>query len=209
MPGKSNLSEMSVKELEKEAKEAGIPGYSSMKKDELVQALEKQLPAGPAEGGGRKSSSRSSGNLPGVLALLKEEHDEVKSLFDKFEKQADRDLQGASQLVDTILQELMRHAEMEEQIVYPALQEADGDVYHEAHEEHHVAELLVGEIGSMAPDDVYKAKVIVLAENVRHHIEEEESEGFKLLKKLPREQLDEMASRWQEVKASRRMPARS
>lgn len=207
MPGKSNLSEMSVKELEKEAKDAGIAGYSGMKKEELVRALEKQLPAGPSRGGSRAASSRGSANLPGILGMLKEEHDEVKSLFDRFEKEADRDLQGAARLVDTVLQELMRHAEMEEQIVYPGLRQADSDVYHEAHEEHHVAELLMGEISNMGPDETYKAKVIVLAENVRHHIEEEESEAFKALKKLPREQLEEMASQWEETKSRWQMRA--
>lgn len=211
MPQQQDYSDMTVRELEEEARGLGVSGYSSMKKDELVAALEKHgKMQEKGTSSGEKSRASGSGKYPGVLALLKEEHDEVKQLFDSFEQQAESDIRGAALLVDRILEELTRHAEMEEQIVYPGLQEEDDDVYREAHEEHHVAELLMGEIAGMQPDGTYKAKVIVLAENVRHHIEEEEVEGFKELKKLPPERLEQMATQWQEMKAQwKGKPARA
>lgn len=195
MPGK-NFGDMTAKELEDMARDAGISGYSSMKKDELVKALQKQSAKSS------RSSSAGSSSAPGVLTLLKQEHDEVKAMFSKFETQAARDLQGTRTLADTIINELTRHAEMEEQIVYPGLEEEDTDVYHEAHEEHHVAELLMAELSGMKPDDTYKAKMLVLAENVRHHIEEEESEGFDTLRELGAGRLEEMAEQWKQAKQS-------
>lgn len=210
-----DYSEMSVKELEQEAREAGVSGYSSMKKDELIRALEQAKGSGGREGrtssrsgtatkerGGETARSRSSGGGRsrsggkdlGVLALLRQEHDEVEQLFKEFEKSQD------SALVEQICMELMRHAEMEEQIVYPALREADPEMYYEAHEEHHVAELLVGEVRGKPVDEVIKAKVLVLCESVMHHVEEEENEAFKSLSKLPRERLEEMAEQWQAMK---------
>ena len=195
MPRTRKYDEMTVKDLTAEAKKAGLTGYSDMNKEELVQALEKQLPP-------RGSRRSSRGDLPGILTLLKEEHDEVKDLFDEFETQAESDVAAAAPTAETIMRELVRHAEMEERIVYPGLQEADPDTYFEAHEEHHVAEVLIGELQELEPGDTYKAKMIVLAENIRHHIDEEESEAFEALRTLPEERLDGMADEWKEMKAA-------
>ena len=153
----------------------------------------------------RSTTSRTAGTstrtYPGVLAVLKEEHDEVKKLFDRFEKETKADPAAGKATADQICMELVRHAEMEEKIVYPALQQEDEEVYHEAHEEHHVAEMLVKEIQSMRPDGAWKAKVTVLGENVKHHIEEEEKEGFKELRKAGKSKLDAMAESWKQMKA--------
>jgi hypothetical protein len=49
----------------------------------------------------------------------------------------------------------------------------------EADEEHHVAKVLIAELEAMdGRGDHYDAKFMVLAENVRHHIKEEENEVF-------------------------------
>ncbi len=56
--------------------------------------------------------------------------------------------------------------------------ELEDDVL-EPYEEHHVADVLVTELSLMDPsDERFTAKTTVLIENVRHHIEEEESEWF-------------------------------
>lgn len=63
--------------------------------------------------------------------------------------------------------------------MYPAIREAldEDDMMDQALEEHHVVELLIKELRKMGPkDERYKAKFTVLAEIVKHHIEEEESE---------------------------------
>jgi hemerythrin superfamily protein len=153
----------------------------------------------------RSTNSRSGSSktkLPGVLAFIKEEHDEVKKLFDTFEKQTEDDPAAGLETAQQICMELTRHAEMEEKILYPKLQEEDEDLYYEANEEHHVAKVLIQEIESMKPDPMWRAKVTVLAESVRHHIDEEESDGFKELKSLDNEVLEEMGRQWEEMKAS-------
>lgn len=137
-----------------------------------------------------------------ILAILKEEHEEVKGLFKAYIKESDKDATAGKATVDTILTELGRHAEMEEAIVYPALSDADEDLYHEAHEEHHVAEVLMAEIASLKPGPVYKAKVTVLQENVEHHIDEEEAEGFKVIRKLSAAKRASMAQEWSKRKES-------
>ena len=71
------------------------------------------------------------------------------------------------------------HGKLEEELIYPAIRAAidDDDLMDEALEEHHVVHGLIGELKKMKPrDERYDAKFTVLAENVRHHIKEEESD---------------------------------
>jgi len=113
-----------------------------------------------------------------VLALLKKDHDTVKDLFEKFEKAESRP--AKRKIVIEALAELKVHATIEEEIFYPAVREPVGDdTMNEADEEHHVAKVLIAELDEMdGQEDHYEAKFTVLAENVRHHIKEEENEVF-------------------------------
>jgi hemerythrin-like domain-containing protein len=113
-----------------------------------------------------------------ALALLKEDHDTVKDLFDQFEKAESRS--AKKKIVKQALTELKVHAAIEEEIFYPAVRKPVGKVVmNEADEEHHVAKVLIAELEGMdGREDHYDAKFTVLAENVRHHIKEEENEVF-------------------------------
>jgi hemerythrin superfamily protein len=113
-----------------------------------------------------------------ALALLKKDHDAVKDLFDKFEKADGRP--ARKKIVKQALTELKVHAAIEEELFYPAVRKPVGkDIMNEADEEHHVAKVLIAELESMdGREDHYDAKFTVLAENVRHHIKEEENEVF-------------------------------
>jgi hypothetical protein len=118
-----------------------------------------------------------------ALTLLKDDHELVKDLFERFEDS--EDASEKKQLAEQAIAELKIHAEMEEELFYPALRKAGADgVIEEADEEHHVAKLLIAELEMMSGDEEnWDAKFTVLAESVRHHIKEEESEVFKKAKK--------------------------
>src|SRR6187397_935139 len=119
-----------------------------------------------------------------AFTLLKADHDKVKKLFDKFEK-ADDSSKG--EIVAEAIQELKIHAAIEEQVFYPALRHQMDDeegLMDEADEEHHVAKFLIAELEQMKGDENHwEAKFTVLAENVRHHIKEEEGKLFKEARK--------------------------
>jgi hemerythrin-like domain-containing protein len=99
-------------------------------------------------------------------------------LFDKFERAEGRP--AKKKIVSQALGELKVHATIEEEIFYPAVRKPVGkDIMNEADEEHHVAKVLIAELESMnGQESHYDAKFTVLAENVRHHIKEEENEVF-------------------------------
>jgi hypothetical protein len=85
------------------------------------------------------------------------------------------------QLAKRALEELKIHAAIEEEIFYPAAGKMidDQEIMHEATEEHHVAHILIDELETGDLDsETFHAKFMVLAENVRHHIKEEEGQMF-------------------------------
>jgi hemerythrin superfamily protein len=133
---------------------------------------------------GRKARSGRSAAPRDALALLKADHQLVQQLFDKFEKTRAEDRKSA--LAEQICNELAVHAQIEEEIFYPAAREAirDTDLISEATVEHQSAKDLIEQIQSGGSgDDLFEAKVTVLGEYVRHHVREEEREMFPQIRK--------------------------
>ena len=118
-----------------------------------------------------------------AIALLTADHKAVKALFKQFEAlagQDDADEEKAA-LVARICDEITIHAQVEEEIFYPAVREAidDDDLMDEADVEHAGAKDLIAQLEGMSPgDDHYDAKVTVLGEQIDHHVEEEQDEMF-------------------------------
>jgi hemerythrin-like domain-containing protein len=118
------------------------------------------------------------------IEMLKEDHSNVKKLFERFEKSHSES--ERKKIAFQALSELKTHASLEEEIFYPAARAGIGEdeLMNEAEEEHHVAHVLIEELESMNPGDPrFEAKFMVLAESVRHHIKEEESEMLPKVKK--------------------------
>jgi hemerythrin-like domain-containing protein len=118
-----------------------------------------------------------------AIALLKEDHKKVKDLFDKFEKAKNSD--EKERICQEAIKELKIHTTIEEEIFYPTVRQAlgqeeeDAELLNEAAEEHRVAKTIIEALEDMSADDEdFEAKFTVLAENVRHHIKEEEGELF-------------------------------
>lgn len=123
-----------------------------------------------------------------ALVLLKADHAEVKKCFKAYEKLVKQD-GGAKErqaLADKICEMLIVHAQIEEEIFYPAAREVleeDVDLVDEADVEHSSAKELIAQIRSSSPDDMhYDAKVKVLGEYIDHHVQEEQNEMFPKVK---------------------------
>lgn len=117
-----------------------------------------------------------------AITLLKQDHKTVEGLFKKFEKTAPTAMAAQRELAEKIVKELSIHAAVEEQVFYPAVREAVPDAEDhvlEALEEHHVVKWVASELDGMSPDaERFRAKMTVLIESVRHHVEEEEGQLF-------------------------------
>ncbi|HWA01626.1 MAG TPA: hemerythrin domain-containing protein [Caulobacterales bacterium] len=130
---------------------------------------------------GRENDQNQSGNGKGVqakgedaIATLKNDHRKVEQLFQQFQQSGRRS--EKQKLARQICQELIVHTMLEEEIFYPACREhVDDAMLDEAQVEHDGAKVLITEILSGAPDQpFYDAKVKVLSEEIKHHVNEEE-----------------------------------
>jgi len=114
-----------------------------------------------------------------AIALLKADHEAVSHLFAEFEKT--RSVANKKALVDEICTALSVHAQIEEEIFYPAFKAALKDklLVPEATVEHAGVKSLIAQLEGAEPDgEMYDAKVKVLSEYVKHHVKEEQNEMF-------------------------------
>jgi hemerythrin superfamily protein len=122
-----------------------------------------------------------------AIKLLTDDHDKVKKLFKEFEKiSKKKDGEGKEELAAQICEELTVHAQLEEEIFYPAVRAAidDDELMNEAMVEHGSAKDLIAQIRAMAATDpMYDAIVTVLGEYISHHVAEEQNEMFPKVQK--------------------------
>jgi hemerythrin superfamily protein len=155
------------------------------------------------------SSNKSSSTTANqdAFALLTADHKRVKSLFKEFESLKDAgDDDRKAALVKTICNELTVHAQVEEEIFYPAVREAieDEALMDEADVEHASAKQLIAQLEQLqVGGDHYDAMVTVLSEYIDHHVKEEEGEMFSKARKADIDSAalgEEMAVRKAELK---------
>jgi hemerythrin superfamily protein len=134
-----------------------------------------------------------------AITLLKNDHRTVEKLFKRFEKAGEGAHATKREVVEHIVEELSVHAAIEEQFFYPvtrATVPGIAAIALESLEEHHIVKWVLSELDSMTPaDERFEAKVTVLMENVRHHVDEEEKDFFpKVRQALGRKALNDLGS---------------
>jgi hemerythrin-like domain-containing protein len=145
-----------------------------------------------------------------AVSLLSADHAEVRQMFETYRQLVDEnaDDEQRGELARKICSMLTVHAEIEEEIFYPAMRDNVDDelTLDEAEVEHASAKELIEQLESMDPGDaLYDAKVIVLGEYVDHHVQEEENELFPQAEKagIDLDELGaELASRKRELMAT-------
>jgi hemerythrin-like domain-containing protein len=139
--------------------------------------------------------------------LLEQDHKTVKKLLASLSETTPRALKKREDLLAQIAQEIRIHAEIEEDIFYPAYEAAartqeDRKLYYEAAEEHGLVDIVLPALEQIDPsDEVFGAKAKVLRDLIEHHAEEEETEMFPRARKLlGKERLMELGQRLQQRK---------
>lgn len=143
---------------------------------------------------------KSKNNETDAIEMLKEQHREVESLFEKFEELGDGAARSKQATFEKIADALAMHATIEERHFYPAVKaKRTEDILLEALEEHLGIKRVIADLLKVeASDDTFDAKVKVLKEQVEHHVEEEESDLFpKVRKVLDKPELTQLATTMQ------------
>jgi hemerythrin superfamily protein len=137
-----------------------------------------------------------------AIALLKEDHRRVRDLFQAYT--AAMDPRTKRELAEEACLELETHAQLEEQIFYPAVHEESDEgpaLVQEALQDHQQVKDLIAALREMGPDHhAFDATFRELMQNVEHHVEEEENQMFPLAEQDLAEDLDALKDEMQDLK---------
>jgi len=128
--------------------------------------------------------------MPNAITMLKADHAAVKRLLRELTETTERAVKERERLVSEIERELKTHAQIEEEVFYPAFKAAAKDtealdLFYEAAEEHHVVDMILPALKAANPKShEFGAKAKVLKDLVEHHAMEEEKEMFPEARKL-------------------------
>lgn len=127
----------------------------------------------------KNTTKRAAPKGQEATALLRADHKLVSGLFAEYEKS--RSASRKKLLVSRICTELSVHAQVEEEIFYPAIKLAlkDKELVPEATVEHATLKELIAQVEGVEPDgEMFDAKIKVMSEYVKHHVKEEQEEMF-------------------------------
>jgi hemerythrin superfamily protein len=139
-----------------------------------------------------------------VTVFLRNEHENLKSLFNKYKKPNARNGNEKKDLFNDIRREILLHSQMEIEIFYPALSGTSSttavNLASVAMEEHAAIEKSLQELTGINPSDrSFEMKMSAIMESVSRHIEREEEEIFDEARKtLPEYRLEELGLEMEE-----------
>ncbi|MFC7247715.1 hemerythrin domain-containing protein [Catellatospora aurea] len=171
-----------------------------------VKSTAKTSPKAAAKTPQGKKSMPAAAVGQDAITMLKDDHKVVEKLFKEFEKAGESAYAKKRKIVDQVIAELTTHAYIEESLFYPTARKAapeTGEHVLESVEEHHVVAWMLNELKNTDPrDERFDAKMMVLMENVRHHVKEEEQEWFPEVRKaMSRGDLKELGAKMEAAKS--------
>ena len=147
--------------------------------------------------------------MPNAITMLKSDHATVKRLLRELAETSEKAVKQREMLVQQIEREVKMHAQIEEEVFYPAFKAATRgdeaqDLFYEAAEEHHVVDMVLPSLKSANPKSKeFTARASVLKELIEHHIKEEENQMFvQARQRFSEEQLRELGDMMQARKDS-------
>lgn len=138
-----------------------------------------------------------------ILDTIKQDHDRYKDQMQQL-TQATSIGQSEKDLFQRFSSDIDAHMKAEQQTIYPALEDNKKSRMHalEGYEGHHVASLVMDELKSMQQmDERWMAKMMVLSEIIKGHIEDEESTIFGDARDvLSSDRLNQLGDEWESAK---------
>jgi iron-sulfur cluster repair protein YtfE (RIC family) len=138
-----------------------------------------------------------------ALMLLKKDHKKVKEILEEIMQTTDKATKKRQSLFEKLAEELSLHEHIEETLFYPTVKnKKTKDLILESYQEHHFVDKILEELKETeVNDETWIAKLKVLAENVKHHIKEEEQSLFPMVQKIMnKNELKELGEQMESLK---------
>jgi hemerythrin superfamily protein len=142
-----------------------------------------------------------------ATTILQKDHDKVRKLLKELTASKSQAQKRRGDLLEQIANEIRLHSRLEEEIFYPAFEaaakKADQHLYHEAVEEHRLADLELEALEECDPTEpLFAARAKVLRDLIEHHATEEEEEMFPRVRDLlTKEELEELGTQIEDARA--------
>lgn len=131
---------------------------------------------------------------PSATKLIRGDHTKVLALFHRYEIDSAPATKQA--LIDAITLSVEIHAQLEEEIFYPAIREVDASLVEKSIPEHDEVRRLMSSLRNMPPTSPhYDGIVMELMRNVIHHVAEEETVMLPQAERLLPQRLGELGAR--------------
>ena len=147
--------------------------------------------------------NKKMGQPKDAIAMLKADHQRVRDLFQQYEATSNVEAKGT--IAEEVFIELETHAQLEENIFYPAVNEETDEgpeLVKESLAEHETMKNLIQQLRDIGPHSRgFDAKFRELLQNVEYHVEEEETEMFPLAEEELEEDMKDLRDEMQELKA--------
>jgi hypothetical protein len=143
-----------------------------------------------------KTAAKLGKLSPDITKMIRMDHSHVILTFHKYEVDASPSKKQA--IVKTVLLALEIHAQLEEEIFYPALEEvaAGDEALAKARPEHDEMKRLISRLRDMSPGDPdYDTTFMELVRDVVHHVADEETVLLPAAELLLKDRLGELGAR--------------
>jgi Hemerythrin HHE cation binding domain len=140
-----------------------------------------------------------------VTKILEQDHRDAEALFDQIPKAEGTERQS---LIDELNTALRAHMELEERVVYPAIEPVTGaEDVQEANQEHVLARDGLDAMLELAPDEPgFDGALEAVKAGILHHVEEEEKDVFPKVRKDGTAVLDQIATPFMQLRVELGMP---
>jgi hemerythrin superfamily protein len=148
---------------------------------------------------------------PSATDLIRADHTRVMATFHRYG--IDSSPRAKRGLAEAICLALEVHAQMEEEVLYPALREAGSELVEKSFPEHEEARRLIAALRKLDPaDEQYDATFMDLMRAVMHHVADEETVLLPQAESLLPDRLGELGARMAKIRLqlkARKMPTTS
>jgi hemerythrin superfamily protein len=148
-------------------------------------------------GAGMNALLRAAG--PSAADLIRADHTRVMATFHRYG--IDSSPRTKRKLAEAICLALEVHAQMEEEVLYPALREAGSELVEKSFPEHEEVRRLIAALRRLDPaDEQFDATFMDLMRAVMHHVADEETVLLPQAESLLAERLGELGGRMAKIR---------